>query len=122
MLIPVGHTHEGKPEAQWLAANLALQGFVAFAYDPIGQGERDRMPWSLRAAFAAPMTNNLFQAMILGFAQHWDFGDLWRAMRTSRVIRTDPTDWMWRLVEAGPWFRYRVVGEGNEVLVEEFLQ
>ena len=44
MPIPVGHTHEGKPEAQWLAAALALQGFVAFAYDPIGQGERDRMP------------------------------------------------------------------------------
>ena len=122
MLIPVGQTHEGKPEAQWLAANLSLQGFVAFAYDPIGQGERDWMPWSLRAAFAAPMTNNLFQAMILSFAQHWDFGDLWRAMRTRRVIGTDPTDWMWRLVEAGPWFRYRVVGEGNEVLVEEFLQ
>jgi hypothetical protein len=42
VLIPVGHTQEGKPEAQMLAANLARKGFVAFAYDPIGQGEREQ--------------------------------------------------------------------------------
>ncbi|MCX6603307.1 MAG: acetylxylan esterase [Acidobacteria bacterium] len=82
----------------------------------------DRMPWSLRAAFAAPMTNNLFEAMIPGFALHWDFGDLWRAMGPRRVMRTDPTDWMWRVVEAGPWFRYRVVGEGDGAFVEDFLR
>ena len=82
----------------------------------------DRMPWSLRAAFAAPMTNNLFEAMIPGFARHWDFGDLWRAMGPRRVMRTDPTDWMWRVVEAGPWFRYRVVGEGDGAFVEDFLR
>jgi hypothetical protein len=30
----------GKPEPQRLAANLALKGFVAMTFDPIGQGER----------------------------------------------------------------------------------
>ncbi len=42
VLIPAGHTQEGKPEMQVLAANLALQGFVALTYDPIGQGEREQ--------------------------------------------------------------------------------
>jgi cephalosporin-C deacetylase-like acetyl esterase len=41
VLLPVGHTQEGKPEAQVIGANLAMKGFVALAYDPIGQGERE---------------------------------------------------------------------------------
>ena len=42
ILVPAGHTQEGKPEPQILAANLALKGFVALTYDPIGQGEREQ--------------------------------------------------------------------------------
>ncbi len=42
VLVPAGHTQEGKPEAQILAANLARKGFVALTYDPIGQGEREQ--------------------------------------------------------------------------------
>lgn len=42
VLMPIGHTQEGKPEGQWLAANLALRGYVVLAYDPIGQGEREQ--------------------------------------------------------------------------------
>jgi hypothetical protein len=42
ILVPAGHTQEGKPEMQVLAANLAMQGFVALTYDPIGQGEREQ--------------------------------------------------------------------------------
>lgn len=40
VLIPLGHWDQGKVAEQRLAANLALKGFVALAYDPIGQGER----------------------------------------------------------------------------------
>ncbi len=40
VLIPLGHWDEGKPAEQRTAANLAMKGFVALAYDPIGQGER----------------------------------------------------------------------------------
>ena len=42
VLVPSGHTQDGKPETQEVAANLALKGFVALAYDPIGQGEREQ--------------------------------------------------------------------------------
>lgn len=42
VLLQSGHTQEGKPEPQRLAINLALKGFVALAFDPIGQGEREQ--------------------------------------------------------------------------------
>jgi len=40
VLLQAGHTQEGKPEDQRVAANLALKGFVVLCFDPIGQGER----------------------------------------------------------------------------------
>lgn len=41
VLVQSGHSAgAGKPEPQRLAANLALKGFVAMTFDPIGQGER----------------------------------------------------------------------------------
>lgn len=42
VLLQSGHTQEGKAEPQALAANLALKGFVALAFDPVGQGEREQ--------------------------------------------------------------------------------
>src|SRR5712691_1569403 len=42
VLLPAGHTQEGKPEPQLVAANLAMKGFVALTYDPVGQGEREQ--------------------------------------------------------------------------------
>ena len=42
VLLQAGHTQEGKPEGQRLAANLALKGFVVLAFDPVGQGEREQ--------------------------------------------------------------------------------
>jgi len=42
ILLQSGHTQEGKPEPQRLAANLALKGFVSLAFDPVGQGEREQ--------------------------------------------------------------------------------
>lgn len=40
VLLQSGHTQEGKPENQLIAANLAMKGFVVLCFDPIGQGER----------------------------------------------------------------------------------
>jgi hypothetical protein len=40
VLISLGHWDDGKVAEQLTAANLALKGFVALAYDGIGQGER----------------------------------------------------------------------------------
>jgi dienelactone hydrolase len=42
VLLQAGHTQEGKVENQRMAANLALKGFVALSFDPIGQGEREQ--------------------------------------------------------------------------------
>jgi hypothetical protein len=82
----------------------------------------DRTPASLRAAFEGPMTNHLFDAMIPGFARHWDFSDLLKAIGNRPVLWTDPTDWMNQVVEAGPQFRYRYVGESDVAYVQEFLR
>ncbi len=40
ILMPVGHGRDGKGGSQQVAIGLALKGFIALAYDPIGQGER----------------------------------------------------------------------------------
>lgn len=42
VLLPVGHWDEGKAFMQLIASNLALKGFVAMPYDPVGQGERQQ--------------------------------------------------------------------------------
>ena len=42
VLLQAGHTQEGKAEDQLMAANLAMKGFVALCFDPIGQGEREQ--------------------------------------------------------------------------------
>ena len=42
VLLQSGHTQEGKPEPQRVAVNLALKGFVALTFDPLGQGEREQ--------------------------------------------------------------------------------
>ncbi len=42
VLLQAGHTQEGKAEDQLIAANLAMKGFVALTFDPIGQGEREQ--------------------------------------------------------------------------------
>jgi len=42
ILLQSGHVQEGKPESQRVAANLALKGFVVFAFDPLGGGEREQ--------------------------------------------------------------------------------
>lgn len=42
VLFSLGHWNEGKPAAQRIAANLAAQGYVVLAFDPMGQGERSQ--------------------------------------------------------------------------------
>lgn len=82
----------------------------------------DRTPVSLRSAFEAPMTSFLFDAMIPGFARHWDFDDLAAIAGARRLYRSDPTNWMNQVIDAGPAYRYRYVGEPEEPLVREFLR
>ena len=69
----------------------------------------DRTPYSLRAALAHSMNTALWDAVIPGFALHWDLEDLTKLMRGRRVLWTDPTNWMSRPVAVGGIFRYRYV-------------
>jgi hypothetical protein len=82
----------------------------------------DRTPWSIAAGLEAPLTNQLFDAMIPRFALHWELHDLVEAIGGARVLWTDPTNWMNRVVPLGAPYRYRYVGEGDAPLIEEFLR
>jgi len=96
---------------------------LAAAVDPrLGKIWLDRTPWSIAAGLEGPLTNQLFDAMIPGFALHWDFQDLAAAIGEARLLWTDPTNWMNRVVPLGARYRYRYVGEGDGALVEEFLR
>jgi hypothetical protein len=79
-------------------------------------------PWSIAAALVGPLTNHLFDAMIPRFALHWDFQDLVDAIGNRRVLWTDPTNWMNRVVPLAAPHRYRYVGEGDTSLIKEFLR
>jgi cephalosporin-C deacetylase-like acetyl esterase len=79
----------------------------------------DRTPYSLRAALGNEVNTNLFDAVIPGFALHWDLEDLINAMGDRRVLWTDPTNWMERPVFLGGPFRYRYVIGGTTDLRDE---
>ncbi|HEY3836710.1 MAG TPA: acetylxylan esterase [Bryobacteraceae bacterium] len=81
----------------------------------------DRTPWSIAAALEGPLTNHLFDAMIPGFALHWDFQDLTSAIGDRRIFWTDPTNWMNRVIPLGARYHYRYVGEDDAPLIEAFL-
>ncbi len=104
---------------------------LAAAMDPrIGKVWLDRTPHSLRAALENSMNTDLFDAVIPGFALHWDLDDLVKAMGTRQVLWTDPANWMGHPVPLGSKFRYRyVLGDMTDVhdaqddaYIEEFIQ
>ncbi|MCC6340607.1 MAG: acetylxylan esterase [Bryobacterales bacterium] len=82
----------------------------------------DRTPWSFSEAMSHPMTSRLFDAVIPGFARHWDFRDLVEAVGERRVFWTDPANWMNQVVFRGAAYRYRSVGEGDGPSLAEFLR
>ncbi len=80
----------------------------------------DRTPYSLRAALEREMNTDLFDAVIPGFALHWDLSDLTKAMGIRPVLWTDPTNWMHRIVALGPTFQYRyVLGDTTDLSEEQ---
>jgi dienelactone hydrolase len=108
-----------------------IWALLAAAVDPrIGRIWLDRTPYSLRAALEAPMNTDLFEAVIPGFALHWDLEDLVKAMGSRPVLWTDPANWMRKVVPLGPPFRFRyVLGDTTELaseqdtrFLEEFLR
>jgi hypothetical protein len=82
----------------------------------------DRTPWSIAAALEGPLTDHLFDAMVPGFALHWDFQDLIDLIGRRRIFWTDPTNWMNRVVLLRGPYRYRYVGEADSQLIKEYLR
>jgi hypothetical protein len=96
----------------------------------IGKVWLDRTPYSLRAALENSMNTDLFDAVIPGFALHWDLEDLTKAMGRRPVLWTDPTNWMERPASLGQPFRYRyILGDTTDLhdaqddaYINEFIQ
>ena len=103
-----------------------VKGFwllLAAAVDPrISKIWLDRTPASMATALENPLTSYLFDAMIPGFALHWEMGDLVQALGVRRLMWTDPTNWMNQVVFAGPKYRYRYAGEKDDLYVEDFFR
>ena len=104
---------------------------LAAAADPrIAKVWLDKTPYSLLEALHNTLNAELSDAVIPGFALHWDLDDLAKAMGTRPVLWTDPANWMGHATNAGPGFRYRwVLGDITELseaqdedYLREFLQ
>jgi cephalosporin-C deacetylase-like acetyl esterase len=95
------------------AAGQGVKGIwllLAAAVDPrIRKVWLDRTPYSILEALHNTLNTSLSDAVIPGFALHWDLQDLTKAMGDRRVMWTDPVNWMGRVVSAGPRFQYRWV-------------
>jgi len=93
VLFALGHWEEGKPNAQQIAGNLALKGFVVLAFDPVGQGERVQafspiLHASLTGGSTEQHTTLGAQALWLGqsFARY----RIWDAMRALDYLVSRP--------------------------------
>jgi hypothetical protein len=93
VLYSMGHWLEGKTQAQSIASNLALKGFVVLVYDPVGQGER-LQAYSLAtgASLAGGATDQHFQdgarAFLLGESVARYF--IWDGMRAIDYLVSRP--------------------------------
>lgn len=97
---------------------------MAAALDPrIGGVWIEQTPYSLRAALETPITSrDLHDAIIPGFALHWDLSDVVKAMAPRPVLWSDPTDWMGVVKPHLEGFRYRSFGDSDEPYWDELLK
>jgi hypothetical protein len=93
ILYSMGHWLEGKAQAQSIASNLALKGFVVLVYDPVGQGER-LQAWSplTGLSLAGGTTDQHFQdgarSFLLGESVARYF--IWDGMRAIDYLVSRP--------------------------------
>ena len=120
--------------AQIRAAARGVKGIwllLAAAIDSrIGRVWLDRTPHNVRSSLERSVNTGLLEAAIPGFVLRWDLEDLVKAMENRPVMWTDPTNWMGRIVAAGPTYRYRyVLGDTTDLAdaqdnayIDEFLR
>ncbi|HEY3739764.1 MAG TPA: acetylxylan esterase [Bryobacteraceae bacterium] len=64
-------------------------------------------PWSINAAFSAPLTRALYQVAMPDFSLHWDTRDLIDLIQPRKVEWIDPTDWNQNIIPVkGDVFEY----------------
>jgi len=93
VLFSMGHSNGGKLAGQLIGSNLALKGFVALAYDPVGQGERQqaydaRLGRSLIGGSSEQHFLNGAQAILLGQSVARYF--IWDGMRAIDYLVSRP--------------------------------
>lgn len=117
-----------RPDVDPKKIHAAAQGtagvwlLIAAALDPrISSVWLDRTPESLQAALNMPLTRNLHDAVIPGFALHWDMADLVKAIAPRNVLWTDPTDWTGAIVARRSGFSYRTFDETDDRFVRQLL-
>jgi len=103
-----------------------VEGFwllLAAAVDPrISRIWVDRTPASLSAALDSPLHRDLHDAIVPGFALHWDLQDLARAIAPREVIWSDPTDWMRSTQPRLAGFLYRSTEETDDRFLKQLLR
>lgn len=93
ILFPLGHWDQGKPIAQQIGGNLALKGFVVFAYDPVGQGERvQAYDWRMGRSIAGGSTEQHTQhgALALLAGQEFARYRIWDGKRALDYLVSRP--------------------------------
>jgi cephalosporin-C deacetylase-like acetyl esterase len=108
------------------AAARGVQGvwlLMAAAIDPrISRIWLDGTPYSLRTALDNPLSRDLHDAVIPGFALRWDLSDLVAAISPRTVIWSDPTDWMQAVQPHLPGYLYRTHEESDDRFVKELMR
>jgi hypothetical protein len=82
----------------------------------------DRTPHSLRAALASPLHRELHDAVLPGFALHWDLADLAALVAPRRILWTDPVDWMGNALPLGAPYLYRPFEGPDEPYIRRLLE
>jgi cephalosporin-C deacetylase-like acetyl esterase len=82
----------------------------------------DRTPSSLRSALDNPLSHDLHDAIIPGFALHWDLSDMVAAIAPREVIWSDPTDWMQTVQPRLDGYLYRNFEESDERFLNRLLK
>jgi dienelactone hydrolase len=98
-----------------------IWALIAAAVDPrITKLWLDHTPVSFRPALESPLSTNLHDATMPGFALKWDIADMAAALGNRKLTWVDPTNWMRKIVYAGDKFVYRSAdageGEGDDIL------
>jgi hypothetical protein len=96
---------------------------MAAAIDPrISRIWLDRTPYSLRTALDNPLSRDLHDAVIPGFALRWDLQDLVKATAPREIIWSDPTDWMQEVQPHLEGYLYRTHQEPDDRFVKQLMK